>query len=68
MPAFAQGVGGVPLGVGRIHPECSESDPSDRSVAADFLLRQEPDEEEEEEEDDGKDDDDDDKDDDGYSE
>jgi len=56
------------LGVGRIHPECSESDPSDRSVAADFLLRQEPDEEEEEEEDDGKDDDDDDKDDDGYSE
>ncbi|PYX85680.1 MAG: hypothetical protein DMG70_02805 [Acidobacteria bacterium] len=39
---------------------------SDRSVAADVLLRQEPDEEE----DDGKeeDDDDDDKDDDGYSE
>ncbi|MFZ2083971.1 MAG: hypothetical protein WBW98_15315 [Candidatus Sulfotelmatobacter sp.] len=36
----------------RIHPECPGSDPSDRSVAADVLLRQEPDEEEEEDEDD----------------
>lgn len=55
----------------RIHPECPDSDPSDRLVAADVLLRQEPDEEEDEEEDegDGKEDgDDDDKDDDGYSE
>jgi hypothetical protein len=55
----------------RIHPECPDSDPPDRSVAADVFLRQEPDEEEEEEEDDGdgkEDDDDDDKDDDGYSE
>ena len=55
----------------RIHPECPDSDPSDRSVAADVLLRQEPDEEEEEDEGDGTeddDDDDDDKDDDGYSE
>ena len=58
----------------RIHPEGPDSDPSDRSVAADVLLRQEPDEEEDEEEDegDGKEDDDDDdgddKDDDGYSE
>ena len=56
----------------RIHPECPNSGLSDRSVAADVLLRQEPDEEEDEEEDkgDGKydDDDDDDKDDDGYSE
>jgi len=47
------------------------SDPSDRLVAADVLLRQEPDEEEDEEEDegDGKEDDEDaDEDDDGYSE
>jgi hypothetical protein len=62
---------GVPLGMSRIHPECPDSDPSDRSVAADVLLRQEPDEQEDEEEDEGdgkEDDDDDDKDDDGYSE
>jgi hypothetical protein len=55
----------------RIHPACPDSDTSDRSVAADVLLRQEPDEEEDEEEDegDGKEDDDgDDEDDDGYSE
>ena len=55
----------------RIHPECPDSDPSDRSIAADVLLRQEPDEEEEGDEGDGTeddDDDDDDKDDDGYSE
>ena len=53
----------------RIHPEGPDSDTSDRSVAADVLLRQEPDEDEEEDEGDGKeDDDDDDKDDDGYSE
>jgi hypothetical protein len=54
----------------RIHPECPDSDPSDRSVAADVLLRQEPDEEEEEDEGDGKEkeDDDDDETDDGYSE
>ena len=54
-----------------IHSECLDSDPSDRSVAADVLLRQEPDEEEEEDEGDGTEDDaddDDDKDDDGYSE
>lgn len=57
----------------RIHSECPDSGPSDRSVAADVLLRQEPDkeedEEEEEEEGDGKEGGDDDgKDDDGYSE
>ena len=54
----------------RIHPECLGSDPPDRSVAADVLLRQEPDEEEDEDEDegDGKEDDDDDDTDDGYSE
>ena len=50
-----------------IHSECLASALPDRSVAADVLLRQEPDEEEEEEEDDGKEDDDDD-DEDGYSE
>jgi len=64
-------VRGVPLGMRRIRPEYLDSDPSDRSVAADVLLRHEPDEEEDEEEDegDGKEDgDDDDKDDDGYSE
>ena len=54
----------------RIHPECPDSDPRDRSAAADVVLRQEPDEEDEEEDEgDGKEDnDDDDKDDDGYSE
>ena len=52
----------------RAHPECFASDPSDPSVAADVLLRQEPDEEEEEEEGDGKEDDDDANGDDGYSE
>jgi hypothetical protein len=62
---------GISLDMSRIYPECPDSDPADRSVAADVLLRQEPDEEEEEDEDDDKeddDDDDDDKDDDGYSE
>ena len=57
--------------MGRIHPECLDSDPSDRSVAVDVLLRQEPDEEEDEEEDEGdgkQDDDDEDGNDDGYSE
>jgi hypothetical protein len=52
----------------RIHPEHPDSDPS---VAADVVLRQEPDEEEDEEEDEGdgkEDDDDDDEGDDGYSE
>jgi hypothetical protein len=54
----------------RICPEYPGSDASNHSVAADVLLRQEPDEEEDEEEDegDGKDDDDDNGEDDGYSE
>ena len=55
----------------RIHPECSDADPPDRSVAADVLLRQEQDEEEDEEdqEDDDKDKDEgDDENNDGYSE
>ena len=51
-------------------PQFLDPDPSDRPVAADVLLRGEPDEEEEEDdESNGKDDaDDDDEDDDGYSE
>lgn len=55
----------------RIYPECPDLDPADRSVAADLLVRQEPDEEEDEEEGEGdgkEDDDDDDEGDDGYSE
>ena len=54
----------------RIHPERPDLDPCDRSVAADVVLRQEPDgEDEEEDEGDGKEDNDnDDNDDDGYSE
>lgn len=59
------------MDMSRIHPECPDSDPFDRLVAADVLLRQEPDEEEDEEDDEGdgkEDDDDDDKDGDGYSE
>jgi hypothetical protein len=54
----------------RIHPECLDPDHSDRSVAADVLVRDEPEDEEDEEEDegDGKEDGDDDEDDDGYSE
>ncbi len=55
--------------MGRIHPERPDTDPFDRSVTADVLLRQEPEEEEDEEEGDGNEDDDDnDEDDDGYSE
>jgi hypothetical protein len=37
----------------RRHPECADSDTPIRSLAADVLLRQEPDEEEDEEEDEG---------------
>jgi hypothetical protein len=65
----------VPLDMGRIHSEHSDTDPSDRSLATDVFLRQEPDEEEEEDEGDGKEKEDDDdeegddnEDDDGYSE
>ncbi len=53
----------------RIHPECPDSGASDRSVATDVVLRQEPDEEDEEEDEgDGKEDNDADDEDDGYSE
>jgi hypothetical protein len=50
----------------RIRPQCPDADCSDRSVAADVLLRQEPDEEEDEG--DRKEDDEDEETDDGYSE
>ena len=68
-----QGLRGVPLDMGRIHPERPDTNPFDRSVTADVLLRQEPDEEDEEEDEgDGKDDDADEdqgnEDDEGYSE
>ena len=55
----------------RIHPVCPHSDPCDRSVAAEVILRQEPDEEDEEEDDDEGDreeDDEGEETDDGYSE
>jgi hypothetical protein len=58
----------------RIHPQCADSDPPDRSLgneATDPLLQQEPDEEEEEEDEGNgkeKEDDDDEETDDGYSE
>ena len=48
----------------RIHPECPDSDPCDRSAAADVVVRQEPDEEDEGDTEDNDDDDNDD----GYSE
>ena len=53
-----------------LHPECPDSGSPDGLVAADVLLRQEPDEENDEEEDDRKkeEDDDDDETDEGYSE
>ena len=54
----------------KIRPEKPGSESTDRSVAVDVLLRQEPDEEEDEEEDkrDRKEDDEDEDTDDGYSE
>ncbi len=55
----------------RRHPECPNSEPSDRLVTADVLLRQEPDEEEDEEadeEEDGEENEDEEEDDEGYSE
>ena len=55
----------------RIRPQRSEPTPSDRAVATDVVLREEPDEEEdggEGDKDNGDEDDDDDNDDEGYSE
>ena len=65
-----RGAQGVPLGMHRISPECPGSGRGDRSVAADVLLREQPDEEDDEEEGDGKEKegDEDDDTDDGYSE
>ncbi len=42
--------------MGRIRPECLDPETSDRPVAADVLVREEPDEEEEDEEDDKRED------------
>jgi hypothetical protein len=50
----------------RKHPECPN--PSDRSIAADLLLRHEPDKEQDEDEDDRKKEENDDDEDDGHSE
>jgi len=44
-----QRVRGVPLGMRRISPEYLDAHQSERSVAADVLVREEPDEEEDEE-------------------
>ena len=53
----------------RIHPEYLDAGPSDRSVAADVTLRQEPEEEEDEEDNDEEEDEDEGKEEgDGYSE
>ena len=56
----------------RLHPECSDSESSERLVAADILLREgfeEEEEDDEEEDDEDEDDEDEDEDgDDGYSE
>jgi hypothetical protein len=52
----------------RLHAECSHSEPSDRSLPADILLREEPEDEEEEDDEEhhgGEEDDDGDE---GYSE
>ncbi len=49
----------------RIRPECRDSEPSDRPLAADVLVREEPDEEEDEDEEDDEREDDEDE---GYSE
>jgi len=60
MPAFAKGHKAYHWAWAEYIQNAPIQDPSDRSVAADVLFRQEPDEEEEEDEGDGKDDDDDD--------
>jgi hypothetical protein len=53
----------------RMRPEYLDPDPSDRSVASDVLVREEPNEEEDEENDENEEDDDNEEDgDEGYSE
>ena len=59
---------GVPLGMSSIRPECLDPVPSGRSVAADVLVREEPDDEEEEEDDGKEEDDEDEENEEGYSE
>jgi len=51
----------------RTRLECHDSEPSDPSVAADALVREEPDDEEDDEENDREEGDDDDEEDEGYS-
>jgi len=45
-PALLQRARSGPLEVRKIHPECADSDIYGRSIAADVVLRQEPQEEE----------------------
>jgi hypothetical protein len=52
----------------RIHPECPDSDPPDRSLAANVLVREEPDEEEDDQEGDGEEKEGEEEGDEGYSE
>ena len=59
---------GVPLAMHRMNPDYIDAYRAYGSVAADVLVRQEPDEEEDEEEDDPKEEDGDGDEDDGYSE
>ena len=58
---------GIPLDMSRIRPEYLDPETSDRSVAADVPVREEPDEEKEEDKED-EDEDDESDDDEGYSE
>jgi hypothetical protein len=56
------------LDMRRLHPECSDSESSDRSLPADILLRKEPENEEEEDDEEHDGDEEDGDGDDGYSE
>jgi hypothetical protein len=68
MPAFAKGSEAYHWSMSRIHPECPDSDTSDRSEAADVRVREEPDDEEDEPDEEDDDNEVDDGKDDGYSE
>src|SRR5216110_2427940 len=61
-------VRGVPLGMRRTFPEYLDPETSDRWVAADVLVREEPDEEDDDEEGDGEEKEGEEEDDEGYSE
>ena len=56
------------LGMSRIRPEYLDPETSDRSLAADVLVREEPDEDEDDEEGDGEEKEGEEEDDEGYSE